>query len=100
MPPGRMELAGAPLGEDLLSGLGEHLLRDLGQRILGVAEDEHGVAGDRGAAGDGGTTRDGYGGAPEWAVAQDEGAVGDGEQHGGRTPHDGQASSAEWGDLI
>ena len=62
-----MELAGAPLGEDLLGGLGEHLreprehlLRDPGQRILGVVEDEHGAAGDRGAAGDDG------GSAPEW----------------------------------
>ena len=55
-----MELAGAPLGEDLLSGLGEHLLRDPGQRILGVAEDEYGAAGDRGAEGDDG------GSAPEW----------------------------------
>jgi hypothetical protein len=62
-----MELAGAPLGKDLLGGLGEHLcearenlLRGLGQRTLGAVEDGLGVAGDRGAAGDGG------GGTPEW----------------------------------
>jgi hypothetical protein len=52
-PPWRMELAGAPLGEDLLGGLGEHLrearkhlLRCLGQRTLGMAEDGYGTAGD------------------------------------------------------
>jgi hypothetical protein len=47
-----MELAGVPLGEDLLSSLGEHLregrehlLRGLGQRTQGVAEDRLGAEG-------------------------------------------------------
>jgi hypothetical protein len=59
---GRMtQLAGAPLGKDLLRGLGEHLLRGLGQCTLGAVEDGLGAAGDRGAAGDGG------GGDPKWS---------------------------------
>ena len=60
-----MELAGAPLGEDLLRGLGclaplgEHMFCGLGQRTLDTAEDGLGAAGDGCVAGDGG-------GAPEW----------------------------------
>jgi hypothetical protein len=60
-PPWHMELAGMPLGEDMLGVLGEHLcearehlLQGLGQRTLDAAEDGLGAAGDRSVAGDGG----------------------------------------------
>jgi hypothetical protein len=72
MPPRCRELAGVPLGEDLLGSLcehlrearehpwaREHLLRRLGQRTLGAAEDGLGAVGNGGV-------RDGCNGVLEW----------------------------------
>jgi hypothetical protein len=70
-PPWRMELGGAPLGEDLLGGLGEHLLLALGQRRTGLAR--RGMEAPRGMAV--AARQSGLAGSAPWALSLRGGRV-------------------------